>query len=132
MLRGLSFTLDYSSFLLISPRRYVPSQADVLVYKAISSPPDAKEAPHVDRWYRHIGSYASEHASLPGSSSAGEAFLGSAETPAAKAENDDEDIDLFGSDEDDDEEAERVKAQRVAEYNQKKANKPKTVAKVCS
>lgn len=86
----------------------------------------------MDRWYRHIDSYASEHASLAGSSSAGEAFLGSAEASAAKAENDDEDIDLFGSDEDDDEEAERVKAQRVAEYNQKKANKPKTVAKVCS
>jgi len=112
--------------------RYGPSQADVHVYKAISSPPDANSAPHADRWYRHIGSYASEHASLPGSSSAGEAFLGSAEASAVKTEDDDEDIDLFGSDEDEDEEAERVKAQRVAEYNQRKANKPKTIAKVCA
>ena len=48
--------------------------------------------------------------------------------PAAAAEDDE--VDLFGSDEDDDAEAERVKAQRVAEYNAKKATKAKTIAKV--
>jgi elongation factor 1-beta len=39
-------------------------------------------------------------------------------------------VDLFGSDEDEDAEAERIKAERVAEYAAKKANKPKTIAKV--
>ncbi|CAO3681273.1 unnamed protein product [Umbelopsis vinacea] len=49
---------------------------------------------------------------------------------SAAAEEEDDDIDLFGSDDEEvDEEAERVKAQRLAEYAAKKANKPKTIAK---
>ncbi|KAJ7146191.1 hypothetical protein C8R44DRAFT_756823 [Mycena epipterygia] len=106
---------------------YTPSQADVVVFKAITSPPSAETSPHVARWYTHIKSYASEHASLPGSSTAGEAFLGG--SAAAAADDDDDEVDLFGSDDDDDAEAERIKAERVAEYTKKKAGKPKTVAK---
>ncbi|KAJ7271086.1 hypothetical protein C8J57DRAFT_1180145 [Mycena rebaudengoi] len=105
---------------------YTASQADVVVFKSISSAPSAETSPHVARWYNHIKSYAAEHGSLPGSSSAGEAFFGSSAAPAA---DDDEEIDLFGSDEEDDAEADRVKAERVAEYTAKKANKPKTIAK---
>ena len=68
---------------------------------------------------------------MPGSSTAGEVFTSAAApTPAAPAADDDDEIDLFGSDDDEDAEAERVKAERVAAYNAKKANKPKTVAKV--
>ncbi|KAI8580150.1 hypothetical protein K450DRAFT_238404 [Umbelopsis ramanniana AG] len=49
---------------------------------------------------------------------------------AAAAEEEDEDIDLFGSDDEEvDEAAEKLKAQRLAEYAAKKANKPKTIAK---
>ena len=112
--------------------RYTPSQADVRVFKAISSPPSGPANPHVARWYTHIKSYAAEHESLAGSSAAGEAFVAKASEPAAApaaAEEDDE-IDLFGDDEEEDAEAERIKAERVAAYNAKKANKPKTVAKV--
>ena len=110
--------------------RYSPSQADVAVFKAIESAPDSSANPHVARWYTHIKSYSAEHGSLPGSSTAGEAYLlSSTATPAPPDE--DEDVNLFGSDEEEDAEAEKVKAQRVAEYNAKKANKPKTVAKVC-
>ncbi|KAI9025844.1 hypothetical protein CLU79DRAFT_743347 [Phycomyces nitens] len=48
----------------------------------------------------------------------------------AEAILDEDDIDLFGSDDDDvDEEAEKIKAQRLAEYQAKKATKPKTIAK---
>ncbi|XP_062843768.1 eukaryotic translation elongation factor 1 delta a (guanine nucleotide exchange protein) isoform X3 [Trichomycterus rosablanca] len=43
-------------------------------------------------------------------------------------EEDDDDIDLFGSDEED-EEAERIKAQRVEEYAAKKSKKPALIAK---
>ncbi|KAF8992933.1 hypothetical protein BDQ17DRAFT_1432062 [Cyathus striatus] len=108
---------------------YTPSQADVHVFKAISSEPSASSNPAVARWYTHIKSYAAEHQSLPGSSTAGEAFIGGATAAPAEAEGDDE-VDLFGSDdEEEDAEAERVKAERVAAYNAKKANKPKTVAK---
>jgi elongation factor 1-beta len=63
----------------------------------------------------------------------------SSSAPAAKAaepaaEEDDDDVDLFGSDdEEDDAENERIKAERVAEYQKKKAeksaNKPGPVAK---
>ena len=117
-------------------RRYIPSQADVAVFKGISAAPDATAFPSVARWYSHIKSYEPEFGSLSGSSTAGDAFLGVAAAPAAaapaaeKKEDDDEDIDLFGSDDEEDAEAERIKAERVAAYNAKKAAKPKTVAKV--
>ena len=47
----------------------------------------------------------------------------------APAVEDEDDIDLFGEDDEDDAEAERLKAERVAAYAAKKATKPKTVAK---
>jgi len=43
--------------------------------------------------------------------------------------DDDDDIDLFGSDEEEDAEAERLKQQRVDAYTAKKANKPVLIAK---
>lgn len=104
---------------------YEASQADVHAYKLLTAL-DAKKYPHVSRWYNHIKSYAAEHDSLPGSSKASEAFVGT--VPEAAEEGDDE-VDLFGSDDEDDAEAERIKAERVAAYNAKKANKPKTIAK---
>ncbi|KAI4522546.1 hypothetical protein K525DRAFT_283606 [Schizophyllum commune Loenen D] len=107
---------------------YTPSQADVHVFKTLGSAPDAAKFPNSARWYNHIQSYSAEHASLPGSSKAGEAFVAS-EAAAKAAEADDDEIDLFGSDEEEDAEAERIKAERVAAYEAKKANKPKTVAK---
>lgn len=104
------------------------------MFKAITAIPDSY--PHVTRWYNHIKSYTTEHDSLSGSSTAGEAFVGSgaaavAPAAAAKEEEDDDDVDLFGSDEEEDAEAERIKAERVAAYNVKKAGKPKVAAKVC-
>jgi len=110
---------------------YTPSQADVHVFTALSSAPDASTCPHAARWYTHIKSYAAEHGSLPGSSKAGEIFTdGSGSASKAPAEADDDEVDLFGDDdEEDDAEAERVKAERVAAYNEKKAGKPKAAAK---
>jgi elongation factor 1-beta len=113
---------------------YTPSQADVAVFKALNEP----QYLNVARWYHHIKSYEAEFGSLPGSSSAGQAFIsGGSSAPAAAAPaaapaaaEEEDDIDLFGEDEEEDAEAERIKAQRVAEYNAKKANKPKTIAKV--
>ncbi|KAH7927558.1 hypothetical protein BV22DRAFT_1084755 [Leucogyrophana mollusca] len=105
---------------------YTPSQADVHVYKLITAPDAAH--PHTARWYSHIKSYTAEFDSLPGSSTAGQAFVGSAPA-AATAEEDEDEVDLFGDDDEDDAEAERIKAERVAAYNAKKANKPKTIAK---
>ncbi|KAG7087746.1 translation elongation factor EF-1 beta subunit (eEF1B) [Marasmius oreades] len=116
----------------LASRSYIegvsPSQADVHVFKAISNL-DHSAYPNVRRWHKHIDSYAAEHASLSGSSKAGEAFCGLAGAASGEAAEEDDDIDLFGDDEEEDAEAERIKAERVAEYNLKKANKPKTIAK---
>merc|ERR1712186_20812 len=43
--------------------------------------------------------------------------------PAPAAADDDEDVDLFGSDDEEDAEAEKIKAQRIADYNARKAAK---------
>ncbi|XP_067274381.1 eukaryotic translation elongation factor 1 delta b (guanine nucleotide exchange protein) isoform X2 [Pseudorasbora parva] len=49
--------------------------------------------------------------------------------PVKDEDEDEEDIDLFGSDEEVDEEAERLKEQRLQEYAAKKAKKPALIAK---
>lgn len=95
------------------------TQADVTVYKAFQ-----KEFPAFTRWFNHIASFTEDFDSLP----AGEA---PAAASKAVAEEDDDDVDLFGSDDDEvDEEAEKLKQQRLAEYAAKKAAKgPKPAAK---
>ena len=90
--------------------------------------PDSKTYPHTARWYRHIESYSSEHSSLPkGTNPLAASSSTSALTPedkGADAGGDDDEIDLFGEDdEEDDAEVERLKAARVAEYNEAKAAK---------
>ena len=55
------------------------------------------------RWWNNINSYKSEFGSLPAGSS----------QPAAAEEEDDDDVDLFGSDDEVDEEAEKIKASRL-------------------
>jgi elongation factor 1-beta len=54
---------------------------------------------HALRWYNHIASYGSEKACFPGDSkTATEQHLASATTNSvAKKDEDDEDVDLFGS-----------------------------------
>merc|ERR1711954_310917 len=50
--------------------------------------------------------------------------------PAAAEEEDDDDVDLFGSDdEEDDEEKKRITEERLKAYHEKKAKKPKVIAK---
>ncbi|KAK9429244.1 hypothetical protein V1505DRAFT_374558 [Lipomyces doorenjongii] len=114
---------------------YSPSQADVIVFKAVGSNPDAKTYPNAARWYSNIASYESEFSDLAGDAAADIASLGPelpAEEPAPAAEEEEEeDVDLFGSDdEEEDAEAEKLKQQRLAEYAAKKAAKgPKPAAK---
>lgn len=104
------------------------SQADVAVYKAVASAPDAGKYPNAARWFKHIAAQE-DHSALPGSAKEASAY-GPSGSAAAEEEEDDDDVDLFGSDDDEvDEEAEKVKQQRLAEYAAKKAAKPKTAAK---
>ncbi|RVE75555.1 hypothetical protein OJAV_G00017960 [Oryzias javanicus] len=114
---------------------YVPSQADVAVFDAITAPPPA-DLCHALRWYNHIKSYQAQKNSLPGVKKplgqygpAGVADTTSASPAASKDEDDDDDIDLFGSDEEEDTEAAKLKEQRLAEYAAKKAKKPALIAK---
>ncbi|KAG5418835.1 EFB1 [Candida metapsilosis] len=109
---------------LLKDKSYVDNgaeatQADVSAYKAFQ-----KEYPNFTRWFNHIASFTEEFDSLP----AGKASGASA---SAAAEEDDDDVDLFGSDDEEvDEEAEKLKQQRLAEYAAKKAAKgPKPAAK---
>jgi elongation factor 1-beta len=91
--------------------------------------PDSSTYPHAARWYRHIASYTAEHATLPIGTNHLAAST-SAAAPAAAEEEDDDEIDLFGEDEEDDAETERLKAERVAKYNEAKA--AKTAEKIAS
>merc|ERR1712131_274276 len=56
---------------------------------------------------------------------------GDAAPAAVKEEEDDDDVDLFGSDdEEEDAEAEKIKAERIAAYNARKAAKEEKKGKV--
>ncbi|XP_039613800.1 elongation factor 1-beta [Polypterus senegalus] len=114
---------------------YVPSQADVVVFEALSSPPPS-DLFHALRWYNHIRSYEKEKSSLPGVKKPlgkyGPAEIEdtTAADSKAAAEEDDDDIDLFGSDEEEEsEEAKRIKEERLAQYEAKKSKKPALIAK---
>lgn len=122
---------------MLTARSYAPSQADVAVFKGVSSAPDAAKYPHAARWYKHIATFESDFATLPGDASkpvteygpeASELTVNPAKAPAA--DDDDDDVDLFGSDdEEEDAEAVRIREERLAEYNKKKAGKVKPAAK---
>lgn len=105
---------------------YTPSQADLTVFSALGKAPDAKFV-SVARWYRHIASFSAAEQKAWGGSACPQAAGGKPTVAAAAA--DDDDVDLFGSDEEDDAEAEKLKADRVAAYAAKKSNKPALIAK---
>ncbi|KAK4124386.1 hypothetical protein N657DRAFT_572189 [Parathielavia appendiculata] len=128
----------------LSTRSYIvgyvyssPSQADVAVFKALSAapPPEAAKYPHAARWYEHIAGYHDDFATLPGDAAkpytaygpdVDAATLNRANAPAA--EEDDDDVDLFGSEEEEDA-CELGVHHRLAEYRKKKEAKPKVAAK---
>ncbi|RAL10513.1 translation elongation factor 1 subunit beta [Aspergillus homomorphus CBS 101889] len=132
---GLTLANNY-----LASRSYIvgdaPSQADVVTFKAFSGAPDAEKYPHVARWYKNIASYESEFATLPGDASQAYTTYGpeSTELPTNPKDKpaEDDDMDLFGSDEDEEEDPEVVKEReaRLAEYKKKKEAKgPKPAAK---
>lgn len=90
------------------------SDADVKVAAEVGAGVDAAKYPSIARWYKTVAA----NKEIPAAGG------------AAKEGEDDDDVDLFGSDEDIDEEAEKVKQQRVKEYEARKAAKgPKAAAK---
>jgi len=115
----------------LADRSYIegwqPTQADVAVLEALGKAPTSSN-PHVLRWYNHIKSY--DFKSLPGEKKA-PAIFGTAGAPASSTgkANDDDDIDLFGSDEEEDAEAVRIREERLKAYADKKSKKPAVIAK---
>lgn len=116
---------------------YGPSQADVVSFKAVPSPPKVEKFPHAYRWYNHIKSYEPEFSTLPGDPSkafttygpdVSQVTINPKDAPEDKEEEEEED--LFGSD-DEEEDAEVVaeREKRLADYKKKKEGKAKPAAK---
>ncbi|KAL5496180.1 hypothetical protein EMCRGX_G012418 [Ephydatia muelleri] len=109
---------------------YVPSQADVAVFNAISERPAKFQ--NALRWYNQIASYSEEERlAFPGvQKPLDQCDSGVANTTVKKAAADDDNFDLFGSeDEEESKEQERLKQQRLAEYAAKKSAKPALIPK---
>ena len=102
----------------------------------MKSAPAVEKYPYAYRWHRHMSTFQSDFSSMPGDPSKAYTAYGPTVTelpinPKAKdgAEDDDE-VDLFGSDdEEEDAEAARIREERLAEYAKKKAGKVKPAAK---
>eukprot|EP00835_Amoeboradix_gromovi_P002766 NODE_163_length_16507_cov_1.031814.p8 type:complete len:205 gc:universal NODE_163_length_16507_cov_1.031814:11462-10848(-) len=93
---------------------YQKSDLDDEILKLITKEP---ALPHLKRWYNHI------------QKTTGKATPKGKSEPKSKPAEEDDDIDLFGSDSEVDEEAEKLKEARLAEYRAKKEKKPKVIAK---
>jgi elongation factor 1-beta len=111
----------------------------VKVFQALKDAPAADKFPHAARWYKHTATFEPEFASLPGDPSKSHTAYGPesheltvnpAKAPEKDAEEDEDDVDLFGSDdEEEDAEAARIRDERLAEYKKKKEGKVKPAAK---
>merc|ERR1711988_373935 len=111
---------------------YTPSQADAVVFSALSSPPPT-ELCHALRWYNHILSYGNEKSKFPGQKKDISSYGAAPVTNGKHADDDDDDDDdLFGSDLESEEESEEAKKKRdetLAKYKAKKATKKQVIAK---
>lgn len=119
--------------------RYGPSQGDVASFKSLKDQPDPAKYPHAYRWYKHISTYQSEFPSLPGDPSKAYTTYGPEKddlsinpkdvpSSAAADGNEEDEDDLFGSDEED-AEAVRIREENLAAYKKKKEGKTKPAAK---
>lgn len=105
------------------------------VFESFKEPPPVEKYPYAFRWYKHIASFKSEFASLPGDpSKAATAYGPEASTlpinpKAPAAEEEDDDVDLFGSESEEDEEKAKETQRRLDEYRKKKEGKTKPAAK---
>jgi len=113
---------------------YLPTQADLTVLKAMGAAPGGDYI-NALRWFKHISSFVgAETAAFPKADfevivGGGAAAKPAAAAAPAKEEEEDDDFDMFASDDEVDEEAEKIKAERLAAYAEKKSKKPALIAK---
>ncbi|KXS10905.1 hypothetical protein M427DRAFT_103066 [Gonapodya prolifera JEL478] len=134
-LKSLNAWLESRSYIA----GWTPTQADESTFNALKKIPDESQYPHASRWYNHIASFGAAKSQFPGAKTPIHGGKQDARGPepsqsevnvkATVAPDDEEEIDLFGDDEEVDEEAERIKAERIREYEAKKAKKTKEAAK---
>ncbi|KAJ9609890.1 hypothetical protein H2200_006219 [Cladophialophora chaetospira] len=114
---------------------YSPSQADVVSFKALKGQPAVERYPHAYRWYNHVKSYDADFSTLPGDPSKPFTTYGPEQVAVTQnpkdAPEDEDEVDLFGSDEDEEEDPEVVaeREKRLADYKKKKEGKAKPAAK---
>jgi elongation factor 1-beta len=106
---------------------YEPSQADNVVFEALKTAPPG-DLFNALRFFNHLNSFSeAERKAFPGTRKAlaaygeGGAAAAPAAPAAAKPAANDDDIDLFGSDDEEDAEAARLKEERVKAYQAKKS-----------
>ena len=111
---------------------FVASQSDIAVHSVVDAS-QLKNFPHILRWHKHIGSFTGT--SLPGARVTAEQALSSCGIKSTESQQNqnakkDDEFDLFGSDEEQEsEEAEKLKQERLAAYEVKKASKQQVIAK---
>lgn len=99
---------------------YEPTQSDNAVFEALRVAPPG-DLFHALRFFNHINSFTeAERKKFPGNVAA-----------SAKPAKDEDEVDLFGSDEEEDAEAARIREERLKMYAEKKSKKPALVAKSC-
>jgi elongation factor 1-beta len=125
-------------YVVLTPSNsYAPTQADVVCFKALQGSPDTGKYPQAARWYKHIATFEDEFFILNGDATKPYTAYGPEATEitwnpanATFTEEDDDDVDLFGSDdEEEDAEVVRIREERLAEYRKKKEGKVKPAAK---
>lgn len=130
-------------------RGYSPSKADADVFSSLSKEPESSFC-HALRWYNHIKSLGVELKLTVGEtlttisvvkdvitgdkiSQNGSELEKTDEqlsSPVENGNNDDDEFDLFGSDdEEEDQEAARIREERLKSYAEKKSQKPGPIAK---
>jgi len=111
---------------------YQPSQSDTTVYKAVSGRNLPSKFLHLMRWYRHISSYGNNIDKFPGPKQTMTelGFHDATNQPIASDEqNEEDDFELFGSDDEENAAVERLKQERIRMYEEKKKKKEAAIAK---
>ncbi|ORM39881.1 Elongation factor 1-beta [Babesia sp. Xinjiang] len=111
-LKQLNEFLSYHSFVAGIK---APSTDDLAVYRKLGKVPDAKSYPHIDRWYRHVATWA-QH---PPTNLAKGSF-------PCEEEKKSDDIDLFGDDDEEEDEAMKKKMEAMKASKGKKREAAKS------